>query len=170
MWPKYCKILFAIIVFSLNVDRNRHVEHARPTGSVPKDELLAPQAKQLMRLFGTCTHESSVDDLRRVRSMRQRRCRLCEPVRVYWKVDQIQTSYYLLHSTYANSWHHLPQFVRFSSDDELHCVLCSVCRTRMAQRRIHFAGLCIFFSRALWSVHVVDSHFMVPCCTRNRFL
>lgn len=53
-----------------------------------------------------------------------RRCRWwsCAPATLYWKVDQIETSYYLLHSTYASGRHHFIHIDRFPSDDGLQWV------------------------------------------------
>lgn len=53
--------LQAIIVFSLNVDRNRIAKHARPTGIVSKDELLASQANRVCSTQSITHHDSGRD-------------------------------------------------------------------------------------------------------------
>lgn len=61
------------------------------------------------RIYATQT-----DSVSTILVVRERRLsRACEPVHFYWKVDQIETSYYLLHSTYANGQRYSIRFVSF---------------------------------------------------------
>lgn len=136
--------------------------HDRPA-AFPETNCSHWWAKRLLRLLRLTlsAHVNPVDDLRCDDvSVRLRRSQSCEPANVYWKVDQIETSYYLLHSTYANCRHYLFHFVRFSRDETATDTMCEVrvCLADDTRRRIHFACLCF-----------LRSHSTKRSCDRHHF-